>query len=305
MTYRIGFDVGGTKIAGGVFSLDGEKLHHVQASTPTEYNDFIKVCTQLADDLYIKYEKEKRCGGIGFGFPGAVDSSTGTVTAHNIPCLKGRMVRQDLTHALGCPVVMANDANCAALSEANGGAGHGFTNVFVLILGTGVGGGLVTHGKLYQGAQGMGREIGHLPFPRWRPDDGEALACGCGLNGCVETFVSGPGLRRLIRTKMGREMDGFAFAQAIEAGDAEAMATRDYYYDMLARGLSNVLYAFDPDVIVVTGGLSHLPGLCDVVPKLWQNYAGFCVPKTVMRCAQFGAQTGLRGASFLVQSIDD
>jgi fructokinase len=188
---RIGIDLGGTKIEGILLSASGEELARVRVETTREYHASIDALVTMVQRL------EQRAGArasVGLGIPGAVVPSTGTVKNANSVWLNGRPLGDDLAARLERPVRLMNDANCFALSEAADGAAAGATVVFGVILGTGVGGGVVFDGRCHAGANLIGGEWGHNPLPWPAPDELPGPPCYCGKHGCIETFLSGPGL---------------------------------------------------------------------------------------------------------------
>ena len=241
---------------------------------------------------------------VGIGLPGAIAAVPDPLPVlANIPCLSGTNLQADLQARLQRPVRLANDADCAALSEARDGAGAGHRSVFGLIMGTGVGGGLVLDGKLLQGASGLAGEFGHLPLPRRDAADGPVVACKCGQEGCIDKSASGPALLRLHLQLTGKKLTASPqLTELARNGDAEALATLDKFFTTVAKAMVTVLHMFDPEIIVVCGGLSNLPGLYEAVPARWGRFAMIPNIRTKLVPAKYGALTGLRGAAWLGQS---
>ena len=296
---RIGIDVGGTKIEG--IALDGSvETARIRVDTPR--GDY----EATLDAIAIVVERLNSPGAsIGVGIPGTVSAATHRVKNANSTWLIGRPLQADLEAKLGRAVRLANDANCFAVSEATDGAAAGAPVVFGVILGTGVGGGVVVNGRIIDGANGVAGEWGHNPLPWPSPDELPGPECYCGKRGCIETFLSGPGLaadhERHARIRLlPPEIEARA-----AAGDARAEATLVRYEDRLARSLASVINVLDPDVIVVGGGLSNMDRLYTRVPTLWPTYvfAASGRPtepvRTVLRRAQYGASSGVRGAARL------
>lgn len=297
VAFSIGLDIGGTKIAGAVFDGSREISRSV-VPTPADYTDFLSVCVSMVRQL------EGACGArasIGVGIPGAVAAEPNPLPViANIPCLSGKNLQRDLQGKLGAPVRLANDADCAALSEATDGAGAGYRSVFGLIMGTGVGGGMVVDGKLIQGANGLTGEIGHLPLPFREPADGPVVPCSCGQSGCIDKSASGPALLRQHHVLTGTMLKASPeITELARQGNAPAIETLDRFFTTVAKSMVPVLHSFDPDIIVVSGGLNNLPGLYEVVPKRWGQYAMIPNPKTLFVPAKHGALSGLRGAARL------
>lgn len=299
--FSTGLDVGGTKIAGAVYAADGSEVARTVLPTPSDYQQFLDTIVRIVGEL------DAACrayASIGIGIPGAVAAQPDPLpTIANIPCLGGRNLRADLHKKLGRPVRLANDADCAALSEAKDGAGAGHRSVFGLIMGTGVGGGFVFDSKLIQGANGLTGECGHLPLPYREPADGPVVSCGCGQSGCIDKSASGPALLRLYHQQTGKTLTASPqVADLARQGDREALAALDSFYTTVAKSMLPVLHMFDPDIIVVCGGLSSLPGLCEAVPRRWGRYTMIPQVKTLFVPARHGALTGLRGAAWLGQN---
>jgi len=297
VSFHIGLDIGGTKTAGAVFDANGREIAQTLLPTPGTYLDLLKTCAHIVDQL------DNKCGqhaSVGVGVPGAVDQSTGTVPfTGNTPSLSGQPLQKDLEKLLARPVRLANDADCAALSEAVDGAGAGYKTVFGLIMGTGVGGGFVVNGEVVEGANGLTGEFGHIVVPFREASDGPIVTCICGQHGCIDKSISGLALARLHETRGGQKIDATQIADLARQGDAKAKHTLDQFYTVVAKAMVVVIYTFDPEIIVVSGGLSQLPGMCDEVPKRWGQYAACKNPKTKFVAAKHGAMSGLRGAAWV------
>jgi fructokinase len=297
MSHFIGLDIGGTKIAGGVLERDGAMLAELVVPTPGDYAALLTACGDLVREL------EKKTGdkcSVGVGCPGRVDHVAGSV--HGVPnlsCLDGKPLSSDLAAKLGREIRLENDANCLALAEAIDGVGAGYDSVLGLILGTGVGSGFVSQGRLMGGANSLTGEIGHLPLPFREPADGPLVPCACKQSGCINKSISGGGLARLHEFMTGKQADAKAIADLARANDAEALRTLDRYYEVVAKAMVVVLHSFDPAIIVVSGGLSALPGLTEEVPKRWGKYAFVSQPKTQFIPARHGPTGGVRGAAWL------
>jgi fructokinase len=252
---RLGIDLGGTKTEGIVMDGNGKILERERRATPQAggYEAILATIRDLALDL------ERRAGAsctIGLGTPGAISTKTGFLKNSNTVCLNGQPVKQDLEKLLARDIRIANDANCFALSEALDGAAHGEPVVFGVILGTGVGGGIVVNGQLLEGAQHIAGEWGHNVL---EPD---GPPCYCGKRGCVETFLSGPGLARDFTAHGGdATLDARAIAAAAGQGDVLAEAAMQRYLGRFGHALSVVINILDPDAIVLGGGMSNITRL--------------------------------------------
>ena len=297
MSLRIGVDLGGTKIEAAALGPDGTVRLRRRVATPAgDYAATIAAIRDLVGEIEQALGEQ---GTVGVGTPGALSPATGLIKNANSTCLIGRPLDRDLSAALGRPVRLANDANCFALSEAVDGAGQGAAVVFGVILGTGVGGGIVVGGRLLVGANAIAGEWGHSPLPS--PEDGERPGppCYCGRRGCIETFLSGPGLALDHRLRNGEASDAAAIAGRAAAGDAAAEATLRRYEDRLARALATVINLLDPEVIVLGGGLGRLQRLYRNVPARWGTYAFSDRVVTRLEPPRHGDSSGVRGAAWL------
>ncbi len=294
---RLGIDLGGTKIEVAVLDAEGGFLFRERRPTPQ--GDYSGTIETMAALVAAAEQAVGAVDSIGVGTPGTTTPQTGRIKNANSVVLNGRPLQADLQRALGRSIVMANDANCLALSEAQGGAAAGAQSVFGVILGTGVGGGLVFDGRLIGGHNGIAGEWGHNPLPWAREDERPGPACWCGQQGCIETWLSGPAFMRDHQAATGRAWDAPAIIAAVWAGDAAAQAALDRYADRLARGLASVINLFDPEVIVLGGGLSNVAALYRTVPARWNDWVFSDPIRSRLVAPQFGDSSGVRGAAFL------
>lgn len=299
---RIGIDLGGTKIEGIAIDGDGVERARLRVAAPSgDYDATVGAVAALVADL--ETEAGASADGIGVGIPGAVSPATGLIKNANSTWLIGKPLAGDLEAALGRPVRLANDANCFAVSEAIDGAARGAGVVFGVILGTGVGGGLVIGGKAITGLNAIAGEWGHNPLPWPTDDERPGPACYCSKRGCIETFLSGPGLARDFRQAGGDELaapDVVALAgDGTKAGNAMAEAALERYEQRLARALASVINILDPDVIVLGGGLSNVGRLYDSVPRLWSDWVFSERVATPLLANVHGDSSGVRGAAWL------
>jgi fructokinase len=297
MSFRIGIDLGGTKIEGAALDREGGVQARRRVATPAaNYRGTIVAIAALVAE--IEAEIGRRCP-VGVGIPGAASPQSGLVKNANSTWLIGKPLQSDLEAALGRPVRLANDANCFALSEAVDGAAAGAASVFGAILGTGVGGGLALDGRIVVGANAIAGEWGHNPLPWPAPDELPGPECYCGRRGCVETFLSGPGMAADHRRHGGGSGDARAIARAATAGDSACAATLERYAERLARGLAHVINIVDPEAIVLGGGLSSIALLYERVPRLWGRYVFSDRVATRLLPPRHGDASGVRGAAWL------
>ena len=288
---RIGIDLGGTKIEGILLADSGDILQRHRVDTPKgDYQLTLQKIRSLIDQL-----TDDKHLAIGIGTPGAPSPETGLMRNANSTCLNGQPLQQDLEELLQRPVRVANDADCFALSEANDGAGKDANSVFGVIVGTGTGGGLVIHKQLLQGPNAIAGEWGHNPLPWPQENELPGPQCYCGKQGCVETWLSGPGLAR----DHGGEIQAKEIIQQAKQGEKQALATLERYYDRMARCLALVINIVDPDVIVLGGGLSNVETLYNEVPRRLPRYVFSDTLKTQLKPPVHGDSSGVRGAAWL------
>jgi fructokinase len=292
--YRIGIDLGGTKIEIVLLGPGGAELLRHRIDTPSGYAETVAALTGMVRDA------ESRAGAtasVGIGIPGVISPATGVVKNANSIALNGHALDHDLAAALGRPVRVENDANCFALSEASDGAGAGQPVVFAVILGTGCGGGIVVQGRVIQGPHRLTGEWGHNPLPWPKPDELPGPECWCGKRGCLETWVAGPSLARDCDGEGARDASGIE-ARA-SAGETKARDALARHADRVARGLATIVNFLDPDVIVLGGGLSNMTHLYTDVPPLLKRYVFSDVIDTPVVKAVHGDSSGVRGAAWL------
>jgi fructokinase len=301
---RVGIDLGGTKIEG--IALDGSReLARVRVNTPRDdYGATLEAIADVVSEIGRQaaatgHGGHARSGPIGVGIPGTIVTSTGLVKNANSVWLNGRPLQDDLRRRLGCDVRIANDANCFAVSEAADGAAVGAAVVFGVIVGTGTGAGIVVRGEVLVGANSIAGEWGHNPLPWPRDDERPGPSCYCGRRGCIETYLSGPGLSADHERRTGARLEPQAIAAHASAGDAAAAATLERYEERMARALASVINVVDPDVIVLGGGLSNMERLYTAVPRLWGAFIFSDTVRTSLRRAAHGASSGVRGAAWL------
>jgi fructokinase len=295
--FRIGVDLGGTKIEAAALDRSGTVRCRRRVATPSgNYRATIAAIADLVSGI------EREIGAaatVGVGMPGAISPLTGLVKNANSTWLIGRPLQRDLEAALARPTRLANDANCFTLSEATDGAAAGLDTVFGVILGTGVGGGIAVSGRVLVGANAIAGEWGHTPLPWPRADEIPGPPCYCGRRGCIETFLSGPGLAADHRRHTGQDLSAAAIAASAERDDPLSRATLERYMERLARALAVVIDLFDPDAIVLGGGLSAVAMLYDRIPLLWSRWIFSDAVSTRLLIPRHGASSGVRGAAWL------
>jgi fructokinase len=294
---RIGIDLGGTKIEAIAIADDGaERVRRRMATPRGDYTRTLDAIRGLVLEIEREFDAK---GSVGVGIPGTISPATGLVKNSNSTWLIGRPLAEDLPRLLDRPVRFANDANCFALSEATDGAAAGAAVVFGVIVGTGTGGGIVINGRVVTGGNAIAGEWGHNPLPAPEDDERPGPACYCGRRGCVETFLSGPGLSRDHVAHGGPPLEAKEIASRAAAGDALADATLSRYEARMARSLASVINVIDPDVIVLGGGLSNIERLYERVPALWAPHVFSDRVATRLVRALHGDSSGVRGAAWL------
>ena len=293
---RIGIDLGGTKTEIAAYDAAGRELLRRREPTPAQdYAATLALIARLVADAERKLGQQAT---IGIGTPGALSPATGLMRNSNSTCLNQHPLKQDLQRALGREVRLANDANCFALSEAVDGSGAGATSVFGVILGTGVGGGIVINGRVIDGPNAIAGEWGHNPLPWPEDDERPGAPCYCGNRGCIETFLSGPGLARDYAQ---RSNSALSAEMVVARSNQDAIAAQALvrYENRLARALATLINVLDPEVIVLGGGLSNIKRLYTRVPELWGRWVFSDVVCTRLARNRHGDSGGVRGAAWL------
>ncbi|HEB99382.1 MAG TPA: ROK family protein [Thiotrichales bacterium] len=294
---RLGVDLGGTKIE--IVALDdgGHERLRRRIDTPQgDYQGILDAIARLVGEAEGELGEE---GSVGIGTPGAISPASGLLRNSNSVCLNGRPFHRDLEERLGRPVRIANDANCFALSEAVDGAAAGRRVVFGVIVGTGTGAGIVVDGQVLTGPNAIAGEWGHNPLPWPREDERPGPDCYCGRQGCIETFLSGPGMAADHARRGGEALEAPAIVAAAGAGDALARAVLDDYIDRMARSLAHVINILDPDAIVLGGGMGRIQALYREVPRRWGRYVFSDCVHTELLPPRHGDSSGVRGAAWL------
>jgi fructokinase len=294
---RIGIDVGGTKIEAIALTDAGEVIVRQRVAAPQgDYHSTLRTIATLVDDVE---RTAAQTGSVGVAIPGTISTATGLVKNANSTWLNDQPLGDDLARTLQRPVRFANDANCFALSEATDGAAAGATSVFGVIVGTGTGGGLVVNGQVIVGVNAIAGEWGHNPMPWPRAGEWPGPPCYCGRTGCIETFLSGPGLSRDFERATRQLIAAEEIVRRAAAGDLNATLCLERYEDRFARALASIINIFDPEVIVLGGGLSNVDRLYTAIPGRWSAFVFSDVVATRLAKAQHGDSSGVRGAAWL------
>ncbi len=292
------FDIGGSLMKAAFASAPN--AIELSGSLPTPVNDFSAFSAAIAALIGGSTNPIK---GVAISTTGVVDPSTGLMTCANIPCIHGRPLAADLSKALGLPVFIANDADCFALAEALEGAGRGHRNVFGIILGTGVGGGLVFDGKIVTGAGGYAGEWGHgtalqtsAGIPRVSIPH---FSCGCGRSGCVDTVGGARGMERLFKALTGNVATSFDIIQSWQTGKTDASRVIDIYLDLVSTVLALALNITGATVVPVGGGLSNSADLISALDERVRSKMLYKSPTPLLVPAQLTVNPAFIGAALL------
>jgi fructokinase len=294
---RIGIDLGGTKVE--LLALDESGRMLLRRRKPTPRGDYLATVTTVATMVEAAEAELGQTGSVGLGIPGAESSFGGGIKNANSTCLIGKSLRKDLQARLQREIRLANDANCFSLSEAIDGAGRGAAVVFGVILGTGVGGGIVVNQYVLTGPNHIAGEWGHNPLPLPEEEILPPARCYCGRVGCIETWLSGPGLCRDHLRHNGEFLAAEEIASRAGTADLACDQTLSRYERRLAKSLAQVINIVDPDVIVLGGGLSNIERLYQTVPRLWEAHVFSDVVRTRLLRNVHGDSSGVRGAAWL------
>jgi fructokinase len=294
---RLGIDLGGTKIEIIALAHGGRELLRRRVATPHE--DYRAILQGVADLVRQAEEELGERGSVGVGTPGSISRATGLLRGSNSICLNAKPVKADLEALLDREVRVSNDANCFALSEARDGAGKDADTVFGAILGTGVGGGIVVRRNVLVGPNAIAGEWGHNPLPWPTDEERPGTQCFCGHTGCIETFLSGPGLERDYFSATGQRMASGDIEARSARGDVGCEQAMRRYEQRLARALAHVINILDPDMIVLGGGMSNMQRLYAAVPALWAPWVFSDRVDTLLVRNVHGDSSGVRGAAWL------
>ena len=297
MNIRCGIDLGGTKIEIIALNENDEQIY--QKRIPTPQGNYQKTLNDIKDLVVALEVTLNQSVSVGIGTPGAISQKTGYLKNSNSTCLNGRAILQDLEKLLSRQIRISNDANCFTLSEACDGAAKNASNVFGVIIGTGTGAGIVINQQILTGANHISGEWGHNPLPWPSPSEMMETQCYCGKQGCIETFLSGPGLEADYTRHTQKKKNSKDIVIAAEKGDKECDISMQRYEDRMARALAHVINILDPEIIVLGGGMSN-------VERLYKNLSQRCLAYvfsdqllTKIIPAKFGDASGVRGAARL------
>lgn len=288
--FKIGIDLGGTKIEGILLDQKLNVVERTRIPTNQEkgYNSIIESIVKIVTDLKKKTNEKTT---IGLSTPGAISKKTGLIKNSNTQCLIGKSLANDLEQALKQNIRMENDANCFTLAESKLGAAKNYNMVFGVIMGTGVGGGIVVNGKLHKGRTNIAGEWGHHTLKKG------GNKCYCGKNGCVETYISGPALEKSWKELTGKTESLSLIIQNLTSDTAKQWKIE--FLENFGTSLANVIDILDPDVIVLGGGVSNISFLYDegknsVYEKVFSDLIDTPILKN-----QLGDSAGVFGASLL------
>lgn len=293
-----GLDIGGTKIEIGIFTPELKMLESWRISTPTkDYDEFLGTIHNLIKKAD---ERSGQYGSIGIGMPGIIDNQN-KVKSANVPCASGKFIVEDLQNLIGRKVAIANDCRLFALSECYGGAGNKKPVVYGAIIGTGAGGGLCINGELLQTVNNIAGEYGHVAASGMllKRYNLPVRSCGCGLTGCIESYIAGPGLGWLYKFFGASSENTTTFVEQLRVGNPIAKKTFDCYMDLLGSSFASLVLSYDPDVIVVGGGLSKIEEIIAALPNAIEQHLFDGINSPLIKRAVFGDASGVRGAAIL------
>ena len=293
---KIGIDLGGTKTEGILIDNMGKELIRQRIKTQKNYEGTIEGIKSIVDNFENKFGEVE---SIGIGMPGAVSADSSLVKNANSIWLNGKPLKKNLEEEIGRIINLENDANCFALSEAVDGAGKGKAVVFGVIIGTGVGGGIVVNKKVLQGRNNIGGEWGHVALPNRTEDEIKFnKKCYCSHQGCMETYVSGPGFANCYNLRHNTNLDSYEIIKKYP-DNKKSKEALDSYIDHLARGLSIVVNILDPDIIVLGGGMSNVDYIYEFINDHLKKYVFTDTFNTKVVKNIHGDSGGVRGAAWL------
>lgn len=294
---RIGIDLGGTKIEGIALDDTGNELLRHRINTPQ--HDYPETLNAIVNLINILESETQQTGTVGIGIPGTISPGTDIVKNANSIWLIGKPLQKDLETKLNKPVRIANDANCFVMSESTDGAGKDAEIVFGVIIGTGTGGGITVNRHLLLGVNAIAGEWGHNPLPWPSHSENPGPDCYCGKQGCIETWLSGPGFAKSFKQQTGKQCTAPEIVSLAEQGDEQAELALQNYEDRMARALASVINIIDPHVIVLGGGMSNIQRLYKNVPERWVEFVFSDNIHTRLLANVHGDSSGVRGAAWL------
>lgn len=297
---KIGIDLGGTKIEGIALSNAGEELFRHRIATPQ--GDYTAILHTIDELITLIETTTGEMGTIGICTPGSLSPATGLMRNSNSVCMNGKAVFTDLREILKRKIRIANDANCFALSEATDGVAKHAGVVFGVIIGTGTGAGIVINKKILSGANAIAGEWGHNPLPWPQAEELPGGECYCGKHGCIETWLSGPGMTRDHSLHNNTFSNPETLMMQASNGDRSAELTLQRYENRMARSLAQVINILDPDAIVLGGGMGNIQRLYKNVPQRWEDYIFSDSVTTQLLAPAYGDSSGVRGAAWLWNS---
>ena len=291
--FRIGIDLGGTKIEGIVLEQSGKELFRKRIETQPEngYRHILDCIKELHDELAAQIKNQPHTFGIGT--PGAISPRTGLLKNSNTVCMNGQPLKLDLENLLGRKIEIQNDANCFAMAEALHGAGRGKKLVFGVIMGTGCGGGIVHNGEVITGPQGIAGEWGHSSI------DPNGPKCYCGQRGCVEGYISGGGAEARYAEKFGIKKSFREIEKDFYAGEPKAVEFTKIFLRNFGRALANLIVVLDPDMVVLGGGVSNFAALYTEGVAQVANFVFSDSLETPIVKNQLGDSAGVIGAALI------
>ncbi|CAM3745724.1 ROK family protein [Parendozoicomonas haliclonae] len=294
-----GLDIGGTKIEIAAFDAEFQRQDSLRVPTPkTDYKEFL----ETVGELITRFDQQYGVSGtVGLGIPGVENQSTGQLTISNVPAIHGQRLRDDLARVIRRPVALENDARCFVFSEVWGGSADRFNNVFGVILGTGAGGGLCLQRKIYQGVSNLAGEWGHTALPASLQQKYQlpVVDCGCGLSGCYERYISGPGIASLHRHFTGKTLSTPDIIENMRAGEPEAVKTFDCFIDIAGAAMASLVLTVNPEAFVMGGGVSNISEIYDRLPVAIGNHLFGNNQAPAVLAPMFGDSGGVRGAAIL------
>lgn len=292
-TFSLGIDLGGIKTEGVVLDKDLKVLFRKRIPTQKEkgYEYLIKDIAFLYGEMVDLIDNKAHTFGIGTS--GSISKKTGFIKNSNLSILNSKPLIQDLEKVINRKVAWQNDSNCFVLAEANFGAGKGKKRVFGAIMGSGIGGGMIYDGKLINGLQSLAGEWGHSIISSYGPQ------CHCGKIGCIETFISGPGVQNKYKEMFKEELSMPEIVKRYRLGDEKARIIMSEFFLYFGKSVSNLIAILDPEIIILGGGLSNIDELYTIGLSKVKDFVfndEFTTPIVRNKC---GDSAGVLGAALI------